>query len=115
MATPPVRPGFSHIFLSSAPQLSAEEKQYVEELASMPLDFILTDKKVKELGQKIFDQAKATHNEDTSKAKDVVIRICNAIYSSCNDGSLRRECIKQAWNGIGDDIWHWKAFKSDSD
>ena len=44
----------------------------------------------------------ATHNGDTSKAKDVFIRICDAIYSICNDASFRKEYIECAWNEIGD-------------
>jgi hypothetical protein len=102
-------------FLSSAPstypQLSVEEEQYVQELVCIPFDSILTYKKVhcKNLGQKIFDRAKAAHKGDTSKAQDVVVRICNAIYFSCNDGSLRKQYIERAWDGIGDDVWRWMA------
>ncbi|MGL4539490.1 MAG: hypothetical protein ACRCU0_00745 [Candidatus Rhabdochlamydia sp.] len=78
--TTPVSPGSSHIFFitsapSTPPQLSAEEKKYVEQLVLiMPLDSILTDEKVerecKDLGQKIFDKVKAAH--DSFAAKDAV-------------------------------------------
>ncbi|MEK7339910.1 MAG: hypothetical protein WBD50_01735 [Candidatus Rhabdochlamydia sp.] len=115
----PIGFGYTHIFrISSAPsarpQLSAEEEQYVQELVSIkPLNSILTDKNVREkcksLGQKVFDQAKVAHNEDSFAAKDVVVRICNAICFSCNDGSLRKQYIERAWDGIGDDVWRWMA------
>lgn len=123
MATPPIRPGFSQIFFISSdpsvcPQLSAEEEQYVQELVSIkPLDSILTDKNVREkcknLGQKIFDQAKATHKGDSNKAKDVVVRICNATRfnqsDNAKDASLRKQYIERAWDGIGDDTCPWMA------
>ncbi len=112
--------GFEYPFYipsTSSAQLSTEEKQYVQELVCIPLDSILTYKKVycKNLGQKIFDQAKSAHNGDAFKARDAVVRIYNAIYYNCNIGHLRMGCIKDAWNGIGDETWHWMGFKSDSD
>jgi hypothetical protein len=121
MATP-IGSGYSHIFrissaLSVCPQLSDEEKQYVQELISMPLDSILDkgsgEKKCKDLGQKIFDQAKAVPNGNSYTAKDVVVRICNATCfnqsDNAKDANLRKQYIERAWDGIGDDIWRWMA------
>lgn len=116
MATP-VGSGcpYASVFMTSAPsappQLSAEEKEYVKQLVSiMPLESILTDEQVKkeckDLGQKIFDKVKAAH--DSFAAKDVVRRICDGVYFSCDDGALRKQCIEYAWNGIGDNTWHWQ-------
>lgn len=77
-------------------QLSAEEKKYLQELVSIPLYSILASKELycKKLGQEIFNQAKATHNGDTSKARDAVARIYNAISSRCNNAPLRMDYVE---------------------
>ena len=102
---------------SSAPlQLSAEEKKYVQTLISLPLDSIIDcgvgEKKCEDIGQEIFDKAKAAHNRDSLAAKDALTRIWNAIgfsqSESQEDISFRKEYIACAWAGIGDDNWRWR-------
>ena len=105
-----------YIYSPVPPQLSTEEQEHVKKLVSMPLNSILIDKKVRkecnDLGQKLFDEIKAAHNGDSLAAedavKDAIKRICDDIYSSCNDGSLRKGYVELAWAGIGDARWRWE-------
>ncbi|VHO03352.1 hypothetical protein [Candidatus Rhabdochlamydia sp. T3358] len=119
--TIPVGSGYSKAFsMSSAtsllPQLSAEEKEYVQRLIALPLDSIVNhrsgEKKCEDIGQEIFNKAKAAHNGDSLAAKDVVTRIYNAIYfnqsDSQEDANFRKQYIECAWSGIGDDTWRWR-------
>ena len=54
---------------------TSKEQQYVKELAFL-IGCEDGKKKCKDLGQEIFNKAKAAHNGDSLAAKDVVIRIC---------------------------------------
>lgn len=101
---------------SSAPlQLSAEEKKYVQTLISLPLDSIIDygvgEKRCEDIGQEIFDKAKAAYNRDIFAAKKALTRICNAVgfnqSESQKDAALRKKYIHHAWTGVGDDSWHW--------
>lgn len=119
--TTPVGSGYPKAFpmpsaSSAPPQLSAEEKEYVQRLISLPLDSIVDygsgEKKCEDIGQEIFDKAKAAHNKDSLAAKDIVTRIWNAVSFNQSDSqeeaSFRKEYIKCAWSGIGDDTWRWR-------
>jgi hypothetical protein len=94
--------------------LSPEEQEYLQKLVSiMPLDSILdqgtVEKSCKDLGQKIFDRFKNAAHWNSLAGKAAVQNICNAIATSCQDGSLRKQYIERAWNNIGDAHWQWRA------
>ena len=105
-------------YVSSQPQtcpnLSEAEKAYVQILASItPLDSILDrkegTKKCKEIGQQIFDQFKLASGGKTSAGREAAQRICDAIKFQATDGTLRKQYIERAWDGIGDEYWRWMA------
>jgi len=79
----------------------------------MPLESIIDNgsyqKKCKELGQKIFDNAKNALDENSFQASDVLAKICNAVCFNQNDNpqeaALRKQRIEHAWAGVGDTCW----------
>ncbi len=99
---------------SSQSQISAKlsEQQYVDELASIkPLDSILDngkgEKACKDLGQKIFDEFKTHAGGNSDAGREAVVRICEALTTSCPDGRLRKQYVERAWDDIGDKTWRW--------
>lgn len=99
---------------SKMPSLSASEKEYVEELCSIsPLNSILDmgagESKCKAIGQEIFDKYKQEAGGLTDAGREAVKKICNAILFSASDGSLRKQYVERAWDGIGDNNWRWSS------
>ncbi len=66
-----------------------------------------TEKRCNEIGQEIFDHYKKAKNENTEAGKAAVIRICDAARCLTTDGVVRASHIEAAWNGIGDDSYHF--------
>ena len=120
---PPVQPSEkandSSVFSISSkpentPKLSPLEREYAETTASiMPLNSILDrgigESNCKAIGQKAFDEFKKQANGNSWAAREAVQKICNSMLSLAQDGSLRKQYIEHAWNGIGDENWRWMA------
>lgn len=90
------------------------EREYAEKLSSiMPLDSIIDrgeeESKCKAIGQEIFEKYKSKAGGNSWAGKEAVQKICNSIVSIAHDGHLRKKYIERAWNGIGDNNWHWLA------
>jgi hypothetical protein len=100
-------------FNKNAPKLNESEQEFLNRLVSFELDSILDEgegeKKCKSLGQEIFDKYKNEKDGDSNAGKKAVQKICDAIPFSCKDGSLRKQYIERAWNGIGDNKWRWMS------
>jgi mRNA-degrading endonuclease RelE of RelBE toxin-antitoxin system len=108
----------SVFFLTSAPRecpkLSEREREYVAQLISInPAKKIITDKstekKCKELGQKIFDEFKDKAAGNSRAGEVAVKNVCNAIHFEGSDGRIRKQYVERAWDGIGDSNWQWRA------
>ncbi|MCP5492684.1 MAG: hypothetical protein H7A40_06560 [Chlamydiales bacterium] len=67
-----------------------------------------TEKKCKEVGQKIFNYYKALPNGTSETAKQALQRICNAAVFLTPDGQVRKAHIEYAWDGVGDQAWKWR-------
>lgn len=94
--------------------LSTSQNEYVKQLSCIhPLDSILdegvVESKCKAIGQEIFEKYKKEAGGNTWAGKEAAQNICAAILSSVSDGSLRKQYIERAWDGIGDDKWRWQA------
>lgn len=105
-------------FISSGPKkspdLSKSEAEFAKKLCQItPLKSILDrgigEKGCKAIGQEIFDKYKKDSNNNSFAGKEAAQRICNAVKFLATDGSLRKDYIERAWNGIGDDHWRWQA------
>ena len=100
--------------LKNCLDLSPSEKEYVEKLSAItPLDSILDrsegEAKCKALGQEIFDKYKTEAGGNSMAGKEAAQKICNAVVFMADDGALRKQYIERAWDGIGDDVWDWRA------
>ncbi len=92
--------------------LSGEE--YIEQLSAIrPLDAILdrgpVEKRCKAIGQEIFDKYKEEAGGNSNAGRKAVVNICDSIGTHAIDGSLRKQYIERAWDGIGDSNWRWRA------
>jgi hypothetical protein len=117
MATPAQRPFFYQLHISSAPRmpptLSPKEQEYFEKLKAFKLDSILDkgagEKACKDLGQEIFDHFKHQPNGSSFQGRASMQKICNALWFLQSDGSLRKEYVERAWDGVGDSYERWMA------
>lgn len=99
---------------SSVPSRPTTEAEYIQKLISItPLDSIIDrgegEQSCKAIGQEIFDKYKEEAAGNSWAGKHAAVRICEAVISRAIDGSLRKQYIERAWDGIGDDTWRWQA------
>ncbi|MBA3238673.1 MAG: hypothetical protein H0T62_10060 [Parachlamydiaceae bacterium] len=90
-----------------------KDQLYVQKLVNItPLDSILDrgegERKCKAIGQEIFDYFKQKYG-NSDAGQNAVQRICEAVGHSAQDGHLRKQYIDRAWDGIGDNNWHWMS------
>lgn len=93
------------------PVLSEEEKYYVQKLSSLPLNSIIDGAQNQAMchaiGQEIYQQYKEADPMNIYAGKEAVQKIYEAIGYNCQDGFLRKQYIKMAWERIGDNVWRW--------
>lgn len=98
------------------PRLTEDQMEDALKLVAInPLDSILdqgeTEAYVKKLGQEFFDKYKEKAGGDSTAGKLAVRNICNWVAFNKTDSpanaKLRKQYIEYAWDGIGDENWHW--------
>jgi len=104
-------PGLSTYYATNP--LTYEEQVFVQQLIALPLNLILdrdeTENRCWVIGQQIYNKFKDANPSNRNAGKEAVERIFNAIPFYCTDGNMRKECIRNAWDEIGDNDWSWKA------
>lgn len=98
---------------SSTSPTRTTETEYAQQLLSFkPVGFIIGQGEVqqscKDIGQKIFDHYKTIGGYSLA-GKNALVKILEAVSLIATDGPLRKENITRAWEGVGDDVWQWKA------
>ena len=104
-------PGLSAYYATNP--LTNEERVFLKQLIDLPLNLILdrdeTENRCWVIGQQIYNKFKGENPSNLYAGKEAVERIFNAIPFYCTDGNMRKECIRYAWDEIGDSDWSWKA------